>query len=128
LAVLLLNEAIDYREPIYYPIEEEMVKKTAQAPPPPVAPTLQTNEGLQFKVFPNPGKDFITFHWCMDEESASGSRIGIYNTAGIQVHSIGVDEPCNQILLSLENLPGGNYIARFVSGTTTRNISFVVSR
>jgi hypothetical protein len=128
LAVLLLNEAIDYREPIYYPIEEEMVKKTALAPPPMVAATLQANEGLQFRVFPNPGKDFITFHWCMDEEPASGSRIGIYNAAGIQVHSIGVDEPCNQILLSLENLPGGNYIARFVSGTTTRNISFVVSR
>jgi hypothetical protein len=128
LAILLLNDAIQYREPIFYP-EEEMVKKSAPATPPiPAVAAQEAAESLMFRLFPNPGRDYITLEWCMEQEHATGSRIEIFSAAGVPVQSIAIDEPCNQAVFSLENLQGGNYVARLVSGHKIKNISFVISR
>jgi hypothetical protein len=127
LAILMLNNAIEYKEPIYYP-EEEMVAKTAATAAPLEILAAQPQEGFDFRVFPNPGRDYITFEWCSETELTNNSRIEIYNAAGVLSRSLEVSEPCNQALFSLENLQSGNYIAKFISGTTAKNISFVVSR
>jgi hypothetical protein len=128
LAILLLNDAIQYQEPIYYP-EEEMVKKSAPAIPSiPAVASPEASESFLFRLFPNPGRDYITLEWCMEQEHATGSRIEIFSAAGVPVQSIAIDEPCNQAVFSLENLQGGNYVARLVSGHKIKNISFVISR
>ncbi len=127
LAILLQNNAIEYREPIYYP-EEEMAAKTTPESLPEVIFNALPDEEFQFRVFPNPGKDYITFEWCKEGELAGNSRIDIYTAAGILMQSVDVVDSCNQVLFSLENLQSGNYIARFISGSSSENISFVVSR
>jgi hypothetical protein len=127
LAILMLNNAIEYKEPIYYP-EEEMVAKTAATAAPLEILAAQPQEGFDFRVFPNPGRDYITFEWCTEAETTNNSRIEICNAAGVLSRSLEVSEPCNQALFSLENLQSGNYIAKFISGTTAKNISFVVTR
>jgi hypothetical protein len=126
LSILIQNGAIEYQEPIYYP-EKVIVIKTAQTSPPQVLSTEDASDGLNFRVFPNPGRDYITFEWCTEAELAS-SKIEIYNTSGVMLQSLDVAEPCNQKLFSLENMQSGNYVAKFISGLTTKNISFVVSK
>jgi hypothetical protein len=127
LAILMLNNAIEYKEPIYYP-EEEMVTKTSEIAAPQEILAAHPQIGIDFRVFPNPGRDYITFEWCTEAETTNNSRIEIYNAAGVLSRSLDVNEPCNQALFSLENLQSGNYIAKFISGNTIRNISFIVTR
>jgi len=106
-----------------------MVKKSAPTTPPiPAVATPEASESLLFRLFPNPGRDYITLEWCMEQEPASGSKIEIFSADGVSVRTLAIEEPCNQALVSLENLQGGNYVARLIAWNTIKNISFVVTR
>jgi hypothetical protein len=126
LSILQLNNAIDYKEPIYNP-EEEMVTKSA-----PVVTSSEVKidpvvSDIAFTVFPNPGRDYITFSWCLQNHTTENMHIDVFQNDGNKVQTITISDTCNEMIIPTFHLPAGNYIAVMKSGNVPqKSMSFVV--
>ncbi len=74
----------------------------------------------QFKIFPNPAKDYIIFSW---EELPEPSELKIYNTVGQEVWK-GILMPNDiQLKLGTRGFPNGVYYYMLTSKNTLMRIS-----
>ncbi|MFW5726040.1 MAG: hypothetical protein ACOCX0_06295, partial [Bacteroidota bacterium] len=129
LSLLMLNQAIEYKEPILYPTEEMLPKSGAIQPDVPVVLPEMEHE-FQFSLFPNPSKEYLTLDWCIESpRQAETGRIEIRNASGVLVHTLETHIPCNQQILPLAGWKSGTYTATILLGNHMRKtITFVVAK
>jgi hypothetical protein len=123
LSLLVLNEAIEYEEPILYP---DVVLKSEPAHQQTMPLIPEMDEEFTFRLYPNPSREYITLDWCFDSPQMKGV-IEIRNTAGVLLDAIQVRNQCDQQIYPLTQLRSGNYTATLVNGNHIRkSLSFVV--
>jgi hypothetical protein len=123
LSLLVLNEAIEYEEPILYP---DVVLKSEPAHQQTMPLIPEMDEEFTFRLYPNPSREYITLDWCFDSPQMKGV-IEIRNSAGVLLDAIQVRNQCDQQIYPLTQLRSGNYTATLVNGNHIRkSLSFVV--
>jgi hypothetical protein len=123
LSLLVLNEAIEYEEPILYP---DVVLKSEPAHQQTMPLIPEMDEEFTFRLYPNPSREYITLDWCFDSPQMKGV-IEIRNASGVLLDAIQVRNQCDQQIYPLIQLRSGTYTATLVSGNHIRkSLSFVV--
>gem|GEM_PF-786326 len=123
LSLLVLNEAIEYEEPILYP-DDVLKSEPAHQQTMPLIPEM--DEEFTFRLYPNPSREYITLDWCFDSPQMKGV-IEIRNTAGVLLDAVQAGNQCDQQIYPLTQLRSGTYTATLVSGNHIRkSLSFVV--
>ncbi len=129
LSLLMLNDAIDYQEPIFYP-EEDILPKTdpVSGPEDIIVPDMERE--FRFSLYPNPARDYITMNWCIDSpQKAENGKIEIRNASGVRLHVHETRIPCNQKILLLTGWKTGTYTATLILDNNLRKtINFVIAR
>jgi hypothetical protein len=123
LSLLVLNEAIEYEEPILYP---DVVLKSEPAHQQTMPLIPEMDEEFTFRLYPNPSREYITLDWCFDSPQMKGV-IEIRNAAGVLLDAVQAGNQCDQQIYPLTQLRSGTYTATLVSGNHIRkSLSFVV--
>ena len=123
LSLLLLNEAIEYEEPILYP---DVVLKSEPAHQQTMPLIPEMDEEFTFRLYPNPSREYITLDWCFDSPQMKGV-IEIRNAAGVLLDAVQAGNQCDQQIYPLTQLRSGTYTATLISGNHIRkSLSFVV--
>jgi hypothetical protein len=119
----VLNEAIEYEEPILYP---DVVLKSEPAHQQTMPLIPEMDEEFTFRLYPNPSREYITLDWCFDSPQMKGV-IEIRNAAGVLLDAIQAGNQCDQQIYPLTQLRSGTYTATLISGNHIRkSLSFVV--
>ncbi|TVQ06763.1 MAG: hypothetical protein EA361_19200 [Bacteroidetes bacterium] len=129
LSLLILNNAIEYEEPILYP-QEDMLPKTDPASGPDEFMMPDIESELRFGLYPNPSRDYLTLDWCIESPRlAQSGKIEFRNSTGVLVHTLATHIPCNQQILPLDGWKSGTYTATLTLNNQLRkSISFVVAK
>jgi hypothetical protein len=123
LSLLMLNEAIEYEEPILYPIMHLNSEPIHHETMPIIS---EMDEEFSFSLFPNPSKEYITLDWCFDSPQMTGI-IEIRNSKGVLMDVVKTEIHCNQRIYPLTHLKSGSYTATLISGSYIRKtLSFIV--
>jgi hypothetical protein len=123
LSLLVLNEAIEYEEPILYPIMHLNSEPVHHETMPIIS---EMDEEFSFRLFPNPSKEYITLDWCFDSPQMTGI-IEIRNSKGVLMDVVKTEIHCNQRIYPLSQLKSGSYTATLISGSYIRKtLSFIV--
>lgn len=129
LSLLMLNQAIEYEEPIVYPTEE-MLPKSGKVHS--IADILlpEMAHEFRFSLYPNPSREYLTLDWCVESPRiAESGKIEIRNASGVLVHTMETHTPCNQQILPLAGWKSGTYTATLKLGSQLRKtITFVVAQ
>jgi hypothetical protein len=129
IAILLMNEAIEYNEPIYFPeLENEIKSETAY-----VFTELDSSDFIDVDnmqsvyLYPNPAQDNISINWCVEYEKSLNATIDIYNSNGTLMYSNSERSGCSSLNISVSGWMSGTYTAIFNYGTKSKNINFIIA-
>lgn len=73
-------------------------------------------------VFPNPADDYIVIAYQLDKEG----ELSIISQDGRIVHSQLIKPGCNQVVVRVDHLASGTYIARMLEGRKIHSTKFTV--
>jgi len=130
IAILIMNEAIEYNEPIYFPeLKTEIKSETAY--------DFTEFNSLDFIevditqpvfLYPNPAKDNISINWCVEDEKSLNATIDIYNSIGTLIYSYSERNSCSNSNISVSGWRPGTYTAIFNYGIKSESINFIISK
>ncbi len=122
LSIMVAHQLLDYREPYLVPdLTKSMeVKK-------PKAQTSEISNGT-IRIYPNPGKDYITIEYAVDEINVS-LDYEITDHSGKVVKKSNLGKSADQVIIDTRELASGSYYISLISGN--KNVAgtrFVIAK
>jgi hypothetical protein len=121
-SILVAHDLLDYIEPY---LEPDLTKSTELSKP-------KTNSAKEYtetiRVYPNPGRDYITIEYNLGNDYTSGSY-EIVDQSGKVVKKGTLNRSTDQVILDTRDLtPGNFYISLILNNKSVGNTRFVISR
>lgn len=120
--ILIANNLLEYNEPYLEPD----LTKSAEIRKPRTNSTQNSTESV--RVFPNPGKDYVTIDYNLGDNHTSGSY-EIADQTGKMVKKGNLSRTANQFVLDTHDLaPGNYYISLILSNRSVAISRFVIAK
>jgi len=121
-SIMIANNLLEYNEPYLVPDLTKSAEISRTKP----NSVQKSNETI--RVFPNPGKDYITVEYNFGDNQTSGSY-EIADQSGKIVKKVNLDRNTDQVIIDTRDLKSGNYYITLLSGSNNvASTRFVISR
>ncbi|MFH1120432.1 MAG: T9SS type A sorting domain-containing protein [Bacteroidota bacterium] len=121
-SILIANNLLEYNEPYLVP---DLTKSADISKPKPGSVRNQTQ---MIRVFPNPGKDYVTIEYNLGDNYPSGSY-EVADQSGRTVKRGNLGRKTDQVVLDTFDLTPGNYYISLISASTNiASARFVISK
>ncbi len=115
-ALLHLNHACNYNEPVYIPMNNKSMK---------IIPMSSENDVDELHVYPNPAKDYIVVSWKLDDMSEGG--IQIFDNKGVMMYAAKIHLAENSRVIPVSELSAGLYtLILKSSGHVQKSVKFTI--
>jgi len=115
IALLRLNGIDTYKEPVYFPGEIAQLR-VAQYPEEEVI-----NENDELFIYPNPANTYISIRYTTTESDDTDLSIIITDILGKEIHQEKLSYSQDEIVISTNRLPQGQYFCMLKSGNNILN-------
>ncbi|MCK9401353.1 MAG: T9SS type A sorting domain-containing protein [Bacteroidales bacterium] len=120
--ILIVNDSLDYAEPIYLP---QPGLKSGKA-------RIWPEKGVQaqnfMKIYPNPAKNLVIIEVRL-KEIPNNAQVQIINLEGIVLDEIAVNQRYDYIVIPLSEFKSGTYLCKLSIGNkTVETKQFIISR
>jgi len=123
IALLRLNGIDTYKEPVYFPDEIAQLR-VAQYPEEEVI-----NENDELFIYPNPANTYISIRYTTTESDDTDLSIIITDILGKEVHQEKLSYSQDEIVISTNRLPQGQYFCMLKSGNEIiKTDKFIVTK
>jgi hypothetical protein len=129
LSLLIMNEAIEYEEPVYFPEIVLNPKSDDVFDLTNISDDLSIKQNIQFNIYPNPAQKHVTVSWCYDTSKKASVTVEVYNSAGVLVHSFTPNQNCGSALLDISGWISGNYTTVLnLEKARAKSINFILAK
>ncbi|MBL7905536.1 MAG: T9SS type A sorting domain-containing protein [Bacteroidales bacterium] len=121
-SILIANNLLEYNEPYLIP---DLTKSADISKP---KPSSFRNQTQMIRVFPNPGKDYVTIEYNLGDNYTSGTY-EVADQSGRIVKRGNLGRKTDQVVLDTFDLTPGNYYISLISASTNiASARFVISK